>query len=103
MNYTIYWLRLPEYTDIFSQGYVGITNNIRRRFNEHRNSKGETKLSRRILSYGWDTVIKEILIENLDKKDAILLEEMLRPVDNIGWNVLKGGFVAFKPKSFNKE
>ena len=31
----VYWIHLPEHTDIYSQGYVGVSNNPVRRLLEH--------------------------------------------------------------------
>jgi hypothetical protein len=34
----VYWIKLKSHTDVFSQGYVGVTKrNIYQRFSEHKN------------------------------------------------------------------
>ena len=35
MTTSVYWIHRPEHTDMFTQGYVGITKDIKRRFKAH--------------------------------------------------------------------
>ena len=42
-------------------GYVGMTNDFKRRMSEHRRLKGKTRISKAILQYGWDNFKQEIL------------------------------------------
>lgn len=97
-NYSVYWFHLPDQTDVFTEGYVGITNNIVRRFNEHFNNARKNKhthLYHAINKYGKDNIICDIIHTNLSKKEAEELEEAYRPTDLIGWNGCKGGFVPY--------
>ncbi|QIG93776.1 MULTISPECIES: hypothetical protein [Bradyrhizobium] len=75
----VYWLHLPEHTDPFTQGYVGITHRKSRQ-KEHRDS-------RRIPS-GF---IFTVLAENLTRFEAATMEWEHRKERNIGWNTKKGG------------
>lgn len=87
---SVYWLRLPEHTDMFSQGYVGISNNTGKRFSAHKNSKQNPRLFRAIKKYGFDHIVKQIVLIS-DKDYCIDIEKKLRPEKMIGWNLEAGG------------
>ena len=92
MNYCVYHISIsPE----LSSGYIGITNNPEIRFQQHKYRTNE-HLKNAIKKYG-DQVFKRILLANLDKELAELCEEMLRPNENIGWNIAKGGSIPPNP------
>ena len=88
----VYWLHLPEHTDITSQGYIGVSINPKQRLWEHKNDarKGthHNKYLERIIN-------KQELIQSIvftgDAKECYTYEEELRPTKNIGWNLNKGG------------
>ena len=92
-NY-VYWLHLPEHTDMRIQGYIGVSNNPKQRLWEHLNNVKTNNhcnpyLSRAIKKYS-DQLIQTIVFEG--KKDVCYTyEEDLRPTKNIGWNINKGG------------
>lgn len=90
---SIYWIRLPEHTDVRSEGYIGVTNNPVSRFNDHKSCRAKTHLSHAIKKYGWDNLIKEVILV-ADKLYCFMMEEKLRPTEHIGWNILKGGNVV---------
>jgi hypothetical protein len=76
----LYWLRLPEHTDVFSQGYVGVTSQIEKRLRSHKH---------RFKSI-WDKVVVEQLV--ISTKDyCFSIEQKLRPLRLIGWNKSAGG------------
>lgn len=91
----VYWIRLPEHTDMFSEGYVGITSQYPYvRYRSHINSaknntQYKTKIQNAILKYG-DRLIFQVLVE-CDRQYAFDLEEKLRPSPSIGWNLRMGG------------
>lgn len=88
--YSVYWIRHQTHTDIFSQGYVGISNNFARRMNGHKHKKENPHLKNAIDKHGWDSLIKEqILIA--DKDYCLTIETKLRPNKEIGWNISEGG------------
>lgn len=97
-NYSIYWLHLPEHKDVFVEGYVGITNNLTRRLNEHVNRAKRNKhthLYHAINKHGKENIICTILHINITKQEALDLEEYYRPYKLIGWNGCKGGFIPY--------
>jgi predicted GIY-YIG superfamily endonuclease len=87
---SVYWLRLPEHTDMFTQGYVGISNNTQKRFSAHKKSKQNPHLFHAIEKYGFDNLIKQILLIS-DKTYCLDIEKKLRPEKMIGWNLEAGG------------
>ena len=93
---SVYWIHLPDHTDIFSQGYVGITSlKLRRRFERHlHNAKNKRdicpKLERAICKYGADSIIFEEMVRG-ETSYCAEVEEHLRPAKNIGWNLWSGG------------
>ena len=71
--------------------YVGQSNNIRRRLNEHKSVRDcKTVISRAIAKYGWDAFDKIVLefcpVEEPDKKEIYYIAE-LKPE----YNLSKGG------------
>ena len=99
MNNTVcvYWIRHQDHTDIFSQGYVGISNNFETRLRNHKCKPTNIHMKNVINKHGWDTLIKEkVLIANQDY--CVMIEKQLRPNDFIGWNQTSGGGIPPKPK-----
>ena len=94
--YSVYHIGL---NDNLKLGYVGVSNNPALRFSQHKNQKSKTNkhLLNAFKKYG--SLIKlRILIENIEKEFACLIEEELRPEKNIGWNIAKGGGIPPNPK-----
>ncbi len=89
---TVYWISIPEHTDMFSQGYIGITTrDVRVRFSEHKATakSGRAILSKAIGKYKDKINIQVILVSSEDYcKD---IEKKLRPTERIGWNTVSGG------------
>ena len=86
----VYWVRQAEHTDIFSQGYVGITNNFTKRMEGHKNRPQNGHFRNVINKYGWDNLVKEVVV--IAEEDYCLdVETKLRPEKSIGWNIAIGG------------
>ena len=83
----VYWIHLPEHTDILSEGYIGVTNNLKRRISEHRSNTNE-HLNNAFKKY--TNIVCDIVVKS-DDYYCLYVEEKLRPIDKIGWNVIKGG------------
>jgi len=90
MSVCVYWIRHKSHTDIFNQGYIGISKNIKRRWKEHHLNTENNHLKQAIKKYGWDRLIKEVILIS-DDKYCLEIESKLRPNDKIGWNIVKGG------------
>ena len=88
--HSVYWIHHPDHTDMFSQGYIGVSADAKRRFDEHLKKSGNRHLKFAINKYGWDNLVKkQILIA--DKQYCLDIEKKIRPTDNIGWNLVTGG------------
>lgn len=96
MASTLYWIHHPEHTDMFTQGYIGVTNNTNDRFEEHKNRTRNAHLKNAIVKYGWDNLIKKAIII-ADEAYCLMIEAQLRAKENIGWNIVIGG--GMPPKS----
>lgn len=90
----VYWIHLPEHTDMFSQGYVGITvKTVEHRYAQHtQNTKHKTKrntINNAINKYGDRLICEKVLEGSVEYCRGI--ENKLRPLPNIGWNISIGG------------
>jgi group I intron endonuclease len=90
MSMSVYWIHHPSHTDMFTQGYIGITKNFKERMRFHKMLRCNAYLSNAIKKYGWDNLIKEVVLV-ADKDYCISIETKLRSKDSIGWNLVKGG------------
>ena len=86
----VYWIHLPEHTDMFTQGYIGITNNINNRFEAHKNRPTNNHMKFAINKYGWDMLIKEVILI-ASNSYCLAVEAKIRAEKYIGWNIVEGG------------
>ena len=67
MTTSVYWIRHKDHTDMFSEGYVGVSGNFEKRMKEHESEirRGVHKgrhLMHAVLQAGWDSLIKEVIL-----------------------------------------
>lgn len=87
--YKIYWIKYSEHNDPMSEGYIGLTSQtIEERFKEHLYNKKNKLLSNRCKKEDVKIIC---LHDNLSEEEAKILETNYRPLENIGWNINKGG------------
>lgn len=99
MNNTVcvYWIRHKDHTNLFSEGYIGISSNFDERLRNHKSKPTNLHMKNAINKYGWVNLIKEkILIST--QEYCVMIEKELRPNDFIGWNATKGGGIPPKAK-----
>lgn len=97
---SVYWIAHKDHTDIFSQGYVGVSNNVDYRWKSHKKLKTNVHLKNAINKYGWDNLVKKVVL--IGEEDYCLeIESKLRSEDRIGWNLVKGG--GKPPSSLGKK
>lgn len=106
-NYSLYWIHLKEH-DLFSGGYAGISKDVSLRWKQHCKSKDNPKLKNAISKYK-DSTIFEVIADGLTETEAKAYELLLRPTENIGWNIAAGGGLPpdatgrkHKPESIKK-
>lgn len=87
---SIYWIRLPEHIDLLSEGYIGVSNNVDYRLNQHKSFATNAHLINAIKKYGWDNLIKEVILI-ADETYCLMMEKIFRAKENIGWNIAIGG------------
>ena len=90
MNTQIYWIRHPEHNDMFNQGYIGVSKHLKYRLNAHAQTTENPHLRNAINKYGWNNLIKEIILIS-DDAYCYNVENKLRPNESIGWNINIGG------------
>ena len=91
MSTFVYWIHHKEHTDIFSQGYIGVSDNIQRRWEDHKNGNTNSQhLKNAIKKYGWENLEKKIVIIS-DKSYCLQMEKQLRSRCDLGWNIVVGG------------
>lgn len=89
----VYWIREKQHTDIFTEGYVGITKKpLEERVREHKKNKKSSIVAGKLRSDA--EVIWSVVQEVETLEEALLLEGQYRPTQNIGWNLQKGGAAA---------
>lgn len=96
MSGKIYWIHLKEHTDNKTQGYVGLTQDLRRRLIEHKrylrkNPNTTTHFYQAVKKYGWDNLITDEIDTYTTDEEGYIKEFNLRPTENIGWNTKVGG------------
>ena len=89
MDTNLYWIHLPEHTNIETDGYVGVTRFPSRRFRVHKNSTENIHLRRAFEKYG-NNIIFEIIYTG-SEDICYYKEKELRPKIDIGWNQAIGG------------
>lgn len=101
---SVYWIRAPHHSDMFSEGYIGVSVNAYKRWNyghfwAQKNQRHDnTVMARAIEKYGWDNLIKEIVLV-ADERYCYDIESKLRSEENVGWNLCIGGTKPPKSKS----
>lgn len=92
----VYWLHLKDHTDVFTQGYVGVTTRlIDIRFKEHcskfKSSYNQyNPLHLAFAKYGLDAIVRTRLCV-CSVKEAYEIEKLFRPFEYMGWNTSEGG------------
>jgi len=90
MSTSLYWIRHKDHTDMFSQGYVGVSKNTQVRWFRHSRYSDNQHLKAAIKKYGWDNLIKEVVLIGQETY-CYNLEAKIRPTKQIGWNIAEGG------------
>lgn len=101
--YSVYWIKLESHINPHTEGYIGITTNLKERLRAHKKNRRKLPITSAIKCYGWDNLIVEVLHENLKLQEALSIEFLLRPDIRIGWNCQKGGELGVESSWYNNE
>ena len=74
--------------------YIGITSNAEKRWKNGEGYRTQGKIAKAIKHYGWDNVKHNVILDDLDKEQAIILEKyLISALDTIenGYNTAIGG------------
>jgi hypothetical protein len=90
----VYWIHKPSHTDIYADGYIGITSNTARtRWMEHlaltKNNRKNNKLYQTLSQE--DSLIFDVIAIGETREYCEHIEHGLRPTPYIGWNTAPGG------------
>lgn len=92
----VYWIRKKEHSDMFSEGYVGVSSkSVEHRFQQH---KADTQrgsaypIHKAIRKYGDELVIETLVVGSTEY--CYDVEKSLRPLPSTGWNINIGGVIA---------
>ena len=90
----LYWIRTVTMSDMFSEGYIGITSNIHQRLSSHKGrleSRTDDISEKFVDAYhNNDNLIMQILSSG-NRAEMEVDEYTLRPKRDIGWNRKFGG------------
>lgn len=95
-------------TDMFSEGYIGIsTRSAKIRFANHKSaskeqSKSHLPIYRAFAKYGIDNLVMQVLVVGSEEY-ITNLEIQLRPKEGIGWNCAMGGQDTGKGRTQTEE
>ena len=90
----LYWIRTESMTDMFSEGYIGITSNVKNRLGGHklRLESRTGDISKEFVDayHYYDKLIMQVLSSGT-RSEMEVDEYTLRPSTKIGWNTKFGG------------
>jgi hypothetical protein len=78
MSCSVYWIHHPSHTDIFTQGYIGISNNVKNRFESHKKDLDGSPLHQAIQHKGADKFKFEMIdeVQYIDIEQLHILESV---------------------------
>lgn len=94
----VYWIRSADMSDIFTEGYVGVSYDPRKRLRQHiREARTETYYRnadfKHLLLSDFESIILDVVFSG-KRTDCLQEEARLRPRKYVGWNVKTGGAVG---------
>lgn len=96
----VYWIRDDNAIDEYSEGYVGVTSNLKRRLSQHKyccKNINKTYNKNMIDAFNSSTYFVDILFEGT-KYDCYEKEHELRPNYDVGWNTRCGASSKLKTR-----
>ena len=101
----LYWIHLENHTDMFSEGYIGVTTlGTQESFLHHKRQatkkSSKTTITSAIRKYGEQLIVECICLG--EESYIYDLENKLRPSKGIGWNLAVGGDKPFRSEKGTK-
>lgn len=98
MNYketAVYWIHLPEHTDYYTQGYIGVSKKPITRMKKHISDcingiHYNPHLLHAVNKYKQELLLQEIIFFG-EEDFCYEFERVLRPSQSVGWNIAPGG------------
>lgn len=92
----VYWIHKAQHTDITKEGYVGITHGMARdRWIAHKSaSRRKADQNCKVVNNAirkYPDLIYEVILVADTREYCEHIEGLLRPTNNIGWNIARGG------------
>lgn len=93
----VYWIHEKNQLDYNSEGYIGVTINIKRRIQNHKwSARNKIHKNKNLIEFLTnDNILFDIIFEG-SEIECYEKENILRPNPNMGWNIspggIKGGF-----------
>lgn len=92
----VYWIHKTQHTDITKEGYVGITHGMaRERWVNHKSaSRRKADQNCKVVNNAirkYPDLIYEVVLVADTREYCEQIEGLLRPTNNIGWNIARGG------------
>ena len=103
----VYWIHYPEHSDMFSEGYIGVSIDPQKRLKRHfcliEGGWHENPHLKRVFNKHKDKIVQSVILCGTEEY-CYELESKLRPNKQIGWNIAEGGFAPPKMMGhkFNK-
>lgn len=96
----VYWIREETHTDVYTQGYIGITKKtLKERVREHKKNRKTSVVAGKLRQH--DNLVYSVLHEVETLEEALSLEGEYRPSQGIGWNLQKGGEIGVEPEWYS--
>ena len=93
---SVYWIRAQHHSDFMTEGYIGVSRDASKRWKyghfwaQKNNRHDNSRFANAIEKYGWDNLLKEILVISTEQY-CYELEAKIRSTQHIGWNLAAGG------------
>ena len=86
--YSLYWIKKPSHNNPLTEGYIGITKNLKERLQKHTSDSANPMVKAIVKNNDYEI---KILKRNMSEWDARRVELSMRPHKNIGYNLAEGG------------
>lgn len=90
--HTVYHICRKQDKHNNNKGYIGVTCNLKKRIIKHKSEPVNWKMKMALSKY--TDLVAYPLKKFKDRDSALEYEGTLRPKNNMGWNIMRGGFIS---------